>query len=223
MYIWITCRSDDIIIKVEGKSCHGAYPADGIDAILIMANILCSLQSVISRNIDSRESLVISIGKISGGTKENIVAQNSICSGTIRSLSKETLEKGKKRIKELVENIAKAYGGTGEVIFKDSYIALVNHNEYVDLVKINGELLLGDKNVILKKEADMGVEDFAYFVEKVPGVFFDLGVKNEKKGITYPLHNNNFNIDEDALIIGVKLGVLNIFRAYERFKKEGKK
>lgn len=215
--------STDIIIKVEGKSCHGAYPADGIDAILIMANILCSLQSVISRNIDSRESLVISIGKISGGTKENIVAQNSICSGTIRSLSKETLEKGKKRIKELVENIAKAYGGTGEVIFKDSYIALVNHNEYVDLVKINGELLLGDKNVILKKEADMGVEDFAYFVEKVPGVFFDLGVKNEKKGITYPLHNNNFNIDEDALIIGVKLGVLNIFRAYERFKKEGKK
>lgn len=215
--------STDIVIEVEGKSCHGAYPSEGVDAILVMANILCSLQSIISRNIDSRESLVVSIGKINGGTKENIVAQNSICSGTIRSLSKKTLERGKLRIKELVENIAKAYGGIGKVKFKDSYIALINHDDYVELVKENGELLLGKENIIIKKEAEMGVEDFAYFVEKIPGVFFDLGVKNEKKGITYPLHNNNFNIDEDALIIGVKLGVLNIFRAYERFKKEGKK
>lgn len=213
--------STDIVIEVEGKSCHGAYPSEGVDAILVMANILCSLQSVISRNIDSRESLVVSIGKINGGTKENIVAQNSICSGTIRSLSKKTLERGKSRIKELVENTAKAYGGIGKVRFKDSYIALINHNDYVDLVKENGELLLGKENIIIKKEADMGVEDFAYFVEKIPGVFFDLGVKNEEKGIIQPLHNDKFNIDEDSLIIGIKMGILNIFKAYDKIKKEG--
>lgn len=211
----VNASSTDVKIEVEGKSCHGAYPSDGVDAIVVMANIITSLQSIISRNTDARDALVINLGKISGGTKENIVPQNVVCTGTMRTLSPSVKEMGKKRISEMVEYIAKAYGGQGKASFNDGYVALINHDEYVDLVKESAENLLGDNNIQVKKVANMGVEDFAYYVEKVPGAFFTLGVRNEEKGIIHPAHNDRFDLDEDALPIGVKMQILNIYNAFQ--------
>lgn len=211
--------STDVIIEVEGKSCHGAYPSQGIDAIVATCGIVTNLQSVISRNIDSRDSAVLSFGKIIGGEKENIVAQNVRVSGTLRTLSPEIKNKVKERVKEMVEFTAKGYGATGKVTYKDSYTALINHDEYIDIVKENGKELLGDSGIYVKALANMGVEDFAYFVEKVPGAFFNLGVGNKKKGITAPLHNDKFDIDEDSLKIGVALQIFNILSAYDKLNK----
>ena len=211
--------STDVIIEVEGKSCHGAYPSQGIDAIVATCGIVTNLQSVISRNIDSRDSAVLSFGKIIGGEKENIVAQNVRVSGTLRTLSPEIKNKVKERVKEMVEFTAKGYGATGKVTYRDSYTALINHDEYIDIVKENGKELLGDSGIYIKTLANMGVEDFAYFVEKVPGAFFNLGVGNKKKGITAPLHNDKFDIDEDSLKIGVALQIFNILSAYDKLNK----
>lgn len=211
--------STDVIIEVEGKSCHGAYPSQGIDAIVATCGIVTNLQSVISRNIDSRDSAVLSFGKIIGGEKENIVAQNVRVSGTLRTLSPEIKNKVKERVKEMVEFTAKGYGATGKVTYRDSYTALINHEEYIDIVKENGKKLLGDSGIYVKTLANMGVEDFAYFVEKVPGAFFNLGVGNKKKGITAPLHNDKFDIDEDSLKIGVALQIFNILSAYDKLNK----
>lgn len=211
--------STDVIIEVEGKSCHGAYPSQGIDAIVATCGIVTNLQSVISRNIDSRDSAVLSFGKIIGGEKENIVAQNVRVSGTLRTLSPEIKNKVKERVKEMVEFTAKGYGASGKVTYRDSYTALINHDEYIDIVKENGKELLGDSGIYVKTLANMGVEDFAYFVEKVPGAFFNLGVGNKKKGITAPLHNNKFDIDEDSLKIGVTLQIFNILSAYDKLNK----
>ncbi|WP_294530053.1 M20 family metallopeptidase [uncultured Fusobacterium sp.] len=211
--------STDVIIEVEGKSCHGAYPSQGIDAIVATCGIVTNLQSVISRNIDSRDSAVLSFGKIIGGEKENIVAQNVRVSGTLRTLSPEIKNKVKERVKEMVEFTAKGYGATGKVTYRDSYTALINHDEYIDIVKENGKELLGDSGIYVKTLANMGVEDFAYFVEKVPGAFFNLGVGNKKKGITAPLHNDKFDIDEDSLKIGVALQIFNILSAYDKLNK----
>ncbi|WP_300619965.1 M20 family metallopeptidase [uncultured Fusobacterium sp.] len=211
--------STDVIIEVEGKSCHGAYPSQGIDAIVATCGIVTNLQSVISRNIDSRDSAVLSFGKIIGGKKENIVAQNVRVSGTLRTLSPEIKNKVKERVKEMVEFTAKGYGATGKVTYRDSYTALINHDEYIDIVKENGKELLGDSGIYVKTLANMGVEDFAYFVEKVPGAFFNLGVGNKKKGITAPLHNDKFDIDEDSLKIGVALQIFNILSAYDKLNK----
>lgn len=211
--------STDVIIEVEGKSCHGAYPSQGIDAIVATCGIVTNLQSVISRNIDSRDSAVLSFGKIIGGEKENIVAQNVRVSGTLRTLSPEIKNKVKERVKEMVEFTAKGYGATGKVTYKDSYTALINHDEYIDIVKENGKELLGDNGIYVKALANMGVEDFAYFVEKVPGAFFNLGVGNKKKGITAPLHNDKFDIDEDSLKTGVALQIFNILSAYDKLNK----
>lgn len=211
--------STDVIIEVEGKSCHGAYPSQGVDAIVATCGIVTNLQSVISRNIDSRDSAVLSFGKIIGGEKENIVAQNVRVSGTLRTLSPEIKNKVKERVKEMVEFTAKGYGATGKVTYKDSYTALINHDEYIDIVKENGKELLGDSGIYVKTLANMGVEDFAYFVEKIPGAFFNLGVGNKKKGITAPLHNDKFDIDEDSLKIGVTLQIFNILSAYDKLNK----
>lgn len=211
--------STDVIIEVEGKSCHGAYPSQGIDAIVATCGIVTNLQSVISRNIDSRDSAVLSFGKIIGGEKENIVAQNVRVSGTLRTLSPEIKNKVKERVKEMVEFTAKGYRATGKVTYRDSYTALINHDEYIDIVKENGKELLGDSGIYVKTLANMGVEDFAYFVEKVPGAFFNLGVGNKKKGITAPLHNDKFDIDEDSLKIGVALQIFNILSAYDKLNK----
>lgn len=212
--------STDVVIEIEGKSCHGAYPSQGVDAIVATCGIITNLQSVISRNIDSRDSAVLSFGKIIGGEKENIVAQNVRVSGTLRTLSPEVKTRVKERVKEMVEFTAKGYGATGKVIYEDSYTALINHDEYIDIVKENGKTLLGDEGVYTKSLANMGVEDFAYFVEKVPGAFFNLGVGNKAKGITAPLHNDKFDADEDSLAIGVQLQVMNILSAYERLSKK---
>ena len=211
--------STDVIIEVEGKSCHGAYPSQGVDAIVATCGIVTNLQSVISRNIDSRDSAVLSFGKIIGGEKENIVAQNVRVSGTLRTLSPEIKNKVKERVKEMVEFTAKGYGATGKVTYRDSYTALINHDEYIDIVKENGKELLGDSGIYIKTLANMGVEDFAYFVEKIPGAFFNLGVGNKKKGITAPLHNDKFDIDEDSLKIGVALQIFNILSAYDKLNK----
>ncbi len=214
------CASSTYIdMKITGKSCHGAYPSEGIDAVVAAAHVITAVQSVVSRNIDSRDSAVITFGSIRGGEKENIVAQEVICRGTMRTLSKEVKEKAKERLTALVENIALGFGAEGEISFRDSYSALINHDEYVNIIKESGENILTPENIILKKTADMGVEDFAYYLEKVPGAFFNLGVRNIEKGITAPLHNDKFNIDESALLLGVKIQVSNVFSAYEKLLK----
>ena len=216
----VNASSTDVKIEVEGRSCHGAYPSDGVDAIVTMSAIIISLQTVISRNTDAREALVVNLGKISGGTKENIVPQHVVCTGTMRTLSEDIKKVSKKRIQEMVEYTAKAYGGEGKATFQDSYIALINHDEYVDIVKENAQTLVGDENIWVKKLANMGVEDFAYYVAEVPGAFFTLGVRNEAKGITAPAHNDRFNLDEDALATGVKMEIMNVFRAYRKHRGE---
>lgn len=211
--------STDVKIEIEGKSCHGAYPSQGVDAIVTACSIVTSLQSIISRNVDSRDSAVLSFGKINGGDKENIIAQKVTISGTLRTLSNEVKAKVKERVKEMVESCAKGYGAEGKVSYADGYTALINHNEYVELIKENALNLLGEKFVHVKDLANMGVEDFAYYIEKVPGAFFHFGVGNISKGIIAPLHSSQFDIDENSLEIGVKLQVLNIFSAYKKLRK----
>ncbi|MDU1912568.1 amidohydrolase [Fusobacterium sp.] len=213
----MNASATDVNIKITGKSCHGAYPSGGVDAVVTAAYVITALQTIVSRNIDSRDSLVLTFGTMQSGTKENIIAQEAFCCGTMRSLSNSVRDKAKKRINSIVEMVSAAYEAKGEVFYRDSYNTLINYKEYVELVKINGENILGIDKVKIKELPDMGVEDFAYFLEKIPGTFFNLGVGNREKGITSPLHNDKFNIDESSLIIGVKMQISNILSAYEKF------
>ncbi len=206
----LNASTDTINITLKGKSAHGAYPDKGVDAIAMAGNIITSLQTIVSRNISPLNSVVISLGRISGGVKDNVIADEVIITGTLRSLDEDTRNYVKKRISEIVKYTAAGFGGEGLVDFYDGYQALINNDEVVDVVKENAEKLLGKENVVFKEFPSLGAEDFSYFSDEASGAFFHLGCGNKEKGITSLIHTETFDIDEECLKVGVILQVENI-------------
>ncbi|MEI6857973.1 amidohydrolase [Psychrilyobacter sp.] len=208
-YKQMNASSDRIEIEVQGRSAHGAYPGDGVDAIMITAQLITAMQSIVSR-IDARDSVVLTIGMIEGGTAPNIIADSVKLVGTLRTLDPKIRESVKEKLKILVDTLPVSMGGKGVLKVGKGYSPLINDDKMVDLVRRSATDILGIENVLEKEKANMGVEDFGYYLEKIPGVFFNLGVKNEKKGITALAHNDCFDIDEDALHLGVAIQILNV-------------
>jgi len=202
--------SDMVDLIISGKSSHGAYPHAGIDAIATAAHVITALQTIVGRNVDPRDGAVLSIGTINGGSARNIICDHVEMKGTIRTLNPETRTMVLRRAKDIVEKVCDSMGTKGEFIRYESYPSLINHESYVDVVKNSGEKLLGKDKIITIQETNMGVEDFAYFLEKVPGAFYYLGCRNQDKEIIYPLHNSLFDIDEACLLIGVSMQVENV-------------
>lgn len=209
----MNASSDTLKIKIKGESCHGAYPSRGVDALLIASHVIIGLQSIVSRNIDARESGVITIGTINGGTAGNIISSEIELKGTLRTLNPDVRDKMKKRIKEIVTTLPLAFGGKGEIEIEPGYTALINHDKSVDIVKKSATELFGESSIYEKKLANMGVEDFSYFIENIEGAFFTLGVRNNEKNIKAQAHNGNFDIDEEAIINGVMMQVLNVYNS----------
>ncbi len=201
--------SDNVHLTIHGRSGHGAYPTSGVDAIVIAAQVVTALQSVVSRNVDARQSAVVSFGTIQGGTQRNILAERVELVGTVRSLDQTTRELVLNRVRECAEGIAAGMGGHAEVEIDPSYDPLVNNDAMVEVVRESARALAGDENIFVIPRANMGVEDFAYYVSKVPGAFFSLGVRNEAEGVVHPVHNNRFDIDERSMAFGAAIQVLN--------------
>ena len=201
--------SDTITITIHGKQAHGAYPQDGIDTILIASHVIVALQSLVSRNLSPFESAVLSLGMIEGGTAGNIVCNKVTIRGTLRTLDQTTRLFMKQRIVEVVENTAKAFLGSANVDIEEGYAPLINAHAITDVVCHTAEKLVGEDNVIIMDHPSLGVEDFAYFAEAVPSCFYSLGTSNKAKGIQSTLHENTFDIDEEAIKVGVCLQVLS--------------
>jgi amidohydrolase len=201
--------SDDVLITVHGRSAHGAYPATGVDAIVVAAQVVLALQTVISRNLDARSSAVVTIGTVRGGTQGNIVANKVEMVGTVRALDPTIRELVLARVREVATGVAAGVGGSATVEIRPSYDPLVNHDAMVGVVQANAERLLGADHVTQVPRPSLGVEDFAFYVTRVPGAFYSLGVRNEAAGIVHPVHNELFDVDEASLAIGVALQTLN--------------
>ena len=201
--------SDDLEIVVLGNAAHGAYAFEGVDAIVTAAHIVTSLQTIVSRNVDAREAAVVSLGIIRGGTQGNIVANRVELVGTIRCLNQETRTSVQQRIKKSAEAVALGMGARAEVTITPSYDPVVNDESMVEIVRVNSKELLGDDAVVIFPKPNMGVEDFGYYLSEVPGVFYSMGVRNEKAGIVHPVHTGLFDIDESSMAIGVALQILN--------------
>lgn len=206
----LNASTDSINITLKGKASHGAYPDKGIDAIAMAGNVITALQTIVSRNTSPLNSVVISLGKISGGVKENVIADEVQITGTLRTLDDETRKYTKERIQSIVNNVAMAFGGEGITKFNDGYQALINDDEVVDIIKENAEKILGKENVVFKEFPSLGAEDFSYFIDAAKGAFFHLGCGNSEKGITSLIHTEYFDIDEECLKVGVKLQVENV-------------
>ena len=211
-YGQMNAASDTLHLTIRGENTHGAYPHLGKDAIVIAAQVIVALQTIVSRNVDPRQSAVISLGTIQGGTQGNILANEVRLTGTVRTLDRQVRTLVKRRVSEVAQMTAQALGGVATVDWQEGYTSLVNHKAMVDLVKASGETLLGKNKVQVNEWASLGVEDFAFFLERVTGAFYQLGCRNEQLGYTYPLHHPQFCVDEECLAVGVAMQVCNTLR-----------
>lgn len=212
----LNAASDELTILLHGKSSHCSHPEQGIDAIVMAAAVIQNLQTVVSRSLPPLQNAVLSIGTIEGGSAENIIADKVVLQGTLRTTDNELRRHLKDRIREIVEETSRAYGGQGELLIRPGYDALINDNEIVDVVKEAAARRLDLAHIHFKEHPSLGVEDFSFFLNKASGAFYHLGCACREKGITAPLHSRDFDIDERALSLGFELQTSIIGRLLRR-------
>ncbi|QQS87011.1 M20 family metallopeptidase [Fusobacterium canifelinum] len=196
--------ADLFSIKVKGKSGHGSMPHETIDAVVVASAIVMNLQHLVSRNTNPLDTLVVTVGKLTAGTRHNIIAGEALLEGTIRSFSDEVWKKVPEQIERVVKNTAAAYDAKVEINLVRATPPLVNNQDISDILKASAIKLYGEE-VVTKYEKTPGGEDFAYFTQAVPGALAFVGIRNDEKGINSPHHNETFDMDEDALEIGANL------------------
>lgn len=197
--------SNPFTIIIKGKGGHGAHPEDTIDPIVIASQVVLALQTIVSREIPPVDPAVITIGSFHGGTAQNIIPEEVKLSGIIRTMKSEHREYVKRRLREVVEGITVSMRGTCSIDIEESYPCLYNDDKVLDLIVESAKDIIGEENIEVLKNPSMGVESFAYFSMERPSAFYFLGVKNEAKGIVHPAHGSLFDIDEDALPLGVAI------------------
>jgi amidohydrolase len=194
--------ADDFTLSVLGTAAHGAKPHLGVDAIMLTAEVIQALQTIPSRVTDPTHSIVVTIGTIKGGYRQNVIADRVDMEGTLRTLHASDRRRGKQMIERLTRGITRAAGGNYEFDFRDGYPILQCDPRVVDIVKSASRELFGKRSVVELNDPSMGGEDFAYFVNEVPGMMFRLGTGNKKKGIVHPWHHPKFDLDEKGLWVG---------------------
>ena len=209
-YNTLNASTDTIDITVTGEKCHAAYPHLGTDAIVIAANVITSLQTISSRNVDPLDSVALSMGIINGGIKENILCDKVNIRGTLRTLNEDVRCLTKKRIIEIAQLSSKSLGGNACINIEKGYPVLKNTNKIIDYVKKNATELFEHDRIIIRESGCLGAEDFSYYLERCDGAFYHIGCKNTDKNIGSPLHSSTFNIDEDCLKYGVMIHVKNV-------------
>ena len=192
---------DTFKIKIVGRGGHGSAPHDTIDPVYTAAHVILALQGISARMIDPVRPFVISVGAIHSGTKENIIPDEAILEGTIRTLDEGTRKRAKRKVEEVAKGVCKTFGAAAVVEFEQgAYPVTVNDPRTTrEVVK-----LLGSIPGLKVKEIEpvLGGEDFSRFLQKAPGTYYFLGTNNPAKGCVYPNHSSRFKVDEDVLKLG---------------------
>jgi amidohydrolase len=210
--------ADSFEITIRGKQVHAANPHLGIDPIVVAAQCVTALQTVRSRRIDPNESMVLSIGSIHGGNRSNIIPSEVKLEGTIRTFNENIREGVMSMMKKTLAGCTSAQDASYTIDFGGtSYPVTVNDAALTAASLPAMERVLGKSNVILSKPIT-GAEDFSYYQKVIPGFFWFLGIGNQKLGITAAHHTPDFDMDESALVLGVKVAANQLLDYLEREK-----
>ncbi|MDS0525767.1 M20 family metallopeptidase [Clostridium sp. SHJSY1] len=201
----VHAASNPFVVKIIGSGGHGASPHVTVDPIVITSNIILSLQTLVSREISPVHPSVITVGSIHGGSAQNVIPEEVVISGIMRTLTKEDREYIVRRFKDLIDNLSKAFRAKAEINIEESYPCLYNNEYVLNRVRKVAKEILGEKNLVEQENPSMGVESFAYFANERPAAFYFLGTRNILKNTDKPAHSCLFDIDEDALPLGVAL------------------
>jgi len=200
----VSAASDRFFITVKGKACHASRPHTGIDAAMVGAYVLTALQSIVARNVNPLESSVITVGKVKAGSQYNVVAETCEMEGTCRNQSPAIRDAMPQRMENIIKGVAEGMGADYTFEYIKGYSPVVNEKGMTDLLIETASDLLGREHVQMMEHATMGGEDFSFYAEKVPGVFYRLGCHREGTE-RWPGHNGHFSPDEEAMKIGARV------------------
>jgi amidohydrolase len=198
----VMAAADIFTIKVQGKGGHGAQPHLCVDAVLIASQIVVAVQSIVARNVDPRQTAVVTVGSIQAGTAFNVIADTAELQGTIRTFNAAARAEIMQRLTDVVEQTARALGGSAAIEIKAISPATVNDEGVAQVVREVAIEALGAEHVTAD-QFTMTAEDMSEFLGRVPGCFFFIGSANAAQGLNAPHHNPHFDIDEDVLPLGV--------------------
>ena len=198
----VNASADELYITIRGKGGHGAYPHTAIDAIPAASAVVLALQNIAARETDPLKSVVVTIGTIAGGYRNNIIADEVQMSGTLRAHEPHIRDGLEARVRRIVQNAAAAYGATAEIRIVRGYPPVVNDPHLAE----NFARYMREHSglTVATLPPTMGAEDFAYFALRVPAVHVRLGIRSEAAQSIYPGHSPEFRIDEAALPCGVE-------------------
>jgi amidohydrolase len=198
----ILAGGDLFQITIQGKGGHAAHPQAAVDPVVIGAQVIAALQTVVSRNVDPMESAVLSITFFKAGDAFNVIPDVATLGGTVRWFSMEVAALVEERLKAIAEGIGAASGAEVTVEIRKGYPPTINDAGQAAIVREALVAVAGEENVITPAPI-MGGEDFSRFLLNRPGAFFNIGSMNEAKGLTHGHHHPKFDIDEESLGTGV--------------------
>ncbi|MBN8690547.1 MAG: amidohydrolase [Armatimonadetes bacterium] len=203
----LMASTDEFIIELVGQGGHAAAPQTTRDPVVAIASLITTLQQISSRNTDPFDNIVVTVGQVHGGTANNIIPMSAMIHGTIRTMSAETRELAKKRLRQVAEGVAQAHDVTAKIEINEGYPVVINAQEAVDRFMKTATNVLGPEWVSDQAVPTMGGEDFAYYGDECPACFYQLGLIPDGQD-SYPnVHTPTFDFNDDAIAVGIKVMV----------------
>ena len=199
----VMAAADEFRVRIIGKGGHGAMPHQTTDAVVVAAQVVGALQTIVARNVKPLDAAVVTVGSLRSGSAFNVIPGEAHMEGTLRSFSPEVRASIRDRAQAIVETLPLAFGAKGEWQFFPGYPATVNEETVTARLKPILERVAGAENVH-PFEPTMGAEDMSLVLEQIPGCYFFVGGRNEASQSVWPHHHPNFNIDESALSLGAR-------------------
>ncbi len=215
-----TSFTDAFELKVVGKGGHAARPHEAVDTVVVASLLVMSLQTIVSRSTDPLNPTVITIGSIHGGTAYNVIADETTLRGTIRSIDDKNRRNVFKKIKQTAKSIASLHDAEIHVDINEGYPPIMNPRKGFDIARETAEKIVGSANVLTLPHPSMGGEDFAYYLEKIPGCFVRLG--GAKKGLEHVAsHSSHYDFDEEVIRLGSIYMAELVRDAVKKIKRKG--
>ncbi len=196
-------QPDEFKIFITGKGGHAAEPHLCVDPILIGAQIVNHLQSIVSRNVNPNDQAVLSITEFHAGSTHNVIPEKAFLHGTIRSFNPKVQKLLRRRFEELVQKTCEAMGANAEIEYLEGYPVTFNHQKALEVAYRAAQDIFEKDKIIMPASPTMGGEDFGYYSQKIPACFGFLGIWNDEKGICHMCHDPRFDVDEDCFIEGM--------------------
>ena len=198
---------------ILGKGGHGAMPHQTVDSVVVAAQIINALQTIVARNINPIDSAVVTVGELNAGRAFNVIADTARMGGTVRYFNLAYQDYFAKRIEQVIAGVCESHGASYDFNYIPLYPPLINDEKITDLVRSVAESIVETPAGVVPECQTMGGEDMSFFLQEVPGCYFFLGSANAEKNLAYPHHHPRFNFDETALGIGVEM----FMRCVEKF------